>query len=121
MAGGFQTECLYSTVRNVCGATRSFGFLPPHGKKLAHDEEYSVFGHISEAVIRGERTEGRRNIIAFQNALQRQDLELLETPNVVLRDLNNPDSNKILTMAGGTLGLADPCWEASTSNPPLLG
>lgn len=121
MAGGFDTRCLYSTVRNRSGKAMTFGFLPPHGRKLAHGEEFTVFGDIKQAIIRFERTEGRRNIIAFENALQRQDIEILETPNVILRDENNPDSFKMLIMRGGTLGIADPCWQSSLSETPLLG
>lgn len=119
--GGFDVRCLYSTVRNKSGVAKTFGFLPPHGRKLAHGEEFNVFGQITQAVIRFERTEGRRNIIAFETALQRGDIEILETPNVILRDENNPDTIKMLIMRGTTLGIADPCWQSSISVAPTLG
>jgi hypothetical protein len=35
-------DCLYTTVRNISGATRYFDYLPPHGRRLADDEEMSV-------------------------------------------------------------------------------
>jgi len=121
MAGGFDTRCLYSAVRNTSGQRKKFGFLPPHGRELGITEEYVVFGDIREAVIRGERTEGRRNIIAFERALQRQDMDILHTPNIILQDLNDADSIKQLTLVGGTLGIADACWNSSLSSTPPIG
>ena len=121
MPGGIDTRCLYSTVKNTSDKIKTFGFLPPHGKKLAVNEEYTVFGDIKQAVIRGERTEGRRNIIAFERALQRGDMTILNTPNVILEDDSNPGAApQMLRLRNGTLGLADVCWSGSTS-APLLG
>ena len=115
------TSCLYSTVKNVSGKSKVFGFLPPHGRRLDVAEEFTVFGDIKQAVIRHERTEGRRNIIAFELALVRGDLEIINTPNVILEDVSNPGVTKMLRLSNGSLGVIDPCWNTSTSNAQLLG
>jgi len=118
---GLDTSCLYSTVKNTSGGRKKFGFLPPHGKELAANEEMTVFGDIKQAIIRFERTEARRNIIAFEKALQRGDLEIINTPNIILEDDSNPGSTKMLNLRNGTLGTLDPCWNTSTSLTPPLG
>lgn len=121
MAGGLDVRCLYSTVRNTSGRRMTFGFLPPHGRSLAPGEEFTVFGDIKQAVIRMERTEGRRNIIAFEKCLIRGDLEIINTPAVVLEDDSNPGSTKTLRLRNGVLGTQDPCWNVSSSLEPSLG
>lgn len=121
MAGGIDTSCLYSTVKNTSGGRKKFGFLPPHGRELIANEEFTVFGDIKQAIIRFERTEARRSIIAFEHAIQRGDITILNTPNPILIDDANPGATpKMLRIHNGTLGLVDPCWTASTSNP-LIG
>lgn len=118
----FDVRCLYSTVKNTSGGRKKFGFLPPHGRELAANEEFTVFGDIKQAIIRFERTEGRRNIIAFEQALQRQDLDIISTPNVILEDDANPGSaSKMLVLHNGALGQADPCWNTETSISQTLG
>ncbi len=109
------TTCLYSTVKNTSGVAKTFGFLPPHGKKLAINEEFTCFGDIRQALIRFERSEARRSIIAFENALRRGDIEIINTPNVILEDLQNPGHSKMLTLRNGTLGVATPCWNVESS------
>jgi len=118
---GLDSSCLYSTVQNKSGRAMTFGFLPPHGRKLEDDEEFTVFGDIKNAIIRHERTEGRRNIIAFEAALRRGDLEIISTPGVILEDDSNPGSSLMLRLRNGTLGTTSPCWNVSTSLTPESG
>ncbi len=118
---GLDTACLYSTVKNTSGGTKKFGFLPPHGRELAAGEEFTVFGDIKQAVIRHERTEGRRNMIALEGALRRGDLEIISTPGIILEDDSNPGSTKMLRLRNGALGITDPCWNVSTSLSPESG
>jgi len=118
---GLDVSCLYSTVRNTSGRAMTFGFLPPHGRKLAINEEFTVFGDIKQSVIRMERTEGRRNMIALEQALKRGDLEIISTPGIILEDDSNPGSTKMLRLRNGTLGITDPCWNVSTSLSPESG
>jgi hypothetical protein len=112
-------SCLYSTVKNTSGGRKKFGFLPPHGRELASGEEFTLFGHVTEAMIRFERTEARRNIVALENALRRGDLEILDTPAPLLQDYGGDTVHaKMLKLQGGTLSLVDPCWNTSTSANP---
>lgn len=121
MAGGLDTRCLYSSVKNTSGVRKTFGFLPPHGRQLAAGEEFTVFGDIKQAIIKFERGEARRTIIAFERALQRGDIEIINTPNPILEDDSNPGSTKMLRLRNGSLGVQDPCWNTSTSLTPTLG
>jgi len=47
-----ETECLYSTLRNVAPTEKFFGFLPPHGRRLACGEEITVWGVIQHWLTR---------------------------------------------------------------------
>jgi hypothetical protein len=111
------TSCLFSTVRNTSGETKTFGFLPPHGRKLNNDEEFTIFGHVTEAIIRHDRTESRRSVSAFLAATQRGDITVVSTPAPILHD-EDGDRSQMLTFRGGNLGVADPCWTSSVSAAP---
>ena len=104
-------RCLYSTVRNVSGGTRTFSFLPPHGRKMTADEEYSVMGDIVEACIRDQRVTSRRQLAALETAVHDQLLSIVSTPAQIFEDEGTGQS-KMLHVANGTLALTDPCWES---------
>jgi hypothetical protein len=108
----YSTACLFSTVKNISGGSRTFGFLPPHGRKLAANEEFSVFGNILEAIQTGiDRNASRRNITAFQSALANGTLEIIKTPNPIL--LNGVGQSKMVRIdRANNLSLSDPCWES---------
>lgn len=105
-------SALYSTVMNTSGGRKKFGFLPPHGRELAANEEYTVYGDIREAIIRFERTEARRVIIAFEQAIDRGDIRILHTPAPVLLDQTTGVS-KMVNLNNGALGIVDPVWAQS--------
>ncbi len=110
------TSCLFTTVRNDSGVKKKFGFLPPHGRELDVDEEFTVFGSILEAVAnaRGDRVSSRRDMIAFEAAIERGDITILNTPAPILQDQTTGDI-KMLRLNGGTLGVIDPCWSRESS------
>jgi hypothetical protein len=110
----YDQQCLYSVVQNTSGGTRKFGFLPPHGVELASNEEFTVFGNILEALTRDFRATSRRHHIAFTAAINRGDLKILSTPSPILEDATTGEP-KTLTITGGTLAVADPCWLTSDS------
>ncbi len=110
----FDISCLYSTVKNTSGGRKKFGFLPPHGRELAANEEFSVYGDVRESLIRFERTEARRNIIAFEAAIRRGDIDVIDTPNPIFKD-HTTDASKMLRLNNGTLGVVDACWNFPTS------
>ena len=106
------TSCLYSTVKNASGGRKKFGFLPPHGRELAADEELTVFGSILEAVTRNQRVTSRRNIQALERAVDAGDLIIINTPNPILQDIDTDDI-KMLQLDGGSLAAVDACWTNS--------
>jgi hypothetical protein len=117
MAFIIDTTCLYSTVRNISGGSKKFGFLPPHGRELANNEEFTVFGDVRQAVIgaRGsERSVARRDIMAFEAAISRGDLEIVQTPAPILQDVTT-NAVKMLQLDNGSLAAVDPCWTQSIS------
>jgi hypothetical protein len=109
------TSCLYSTVKNVSGVSKTFGFLPPHGRTLDNDEEFTVFGDIRQNLggnQGGERSVQRRANAAFEAAVESGDLEILQTPSPILQDTVT-DAPKMLRLASGSLSAVDPCWHNS--------
>jgi len=38
------SNALKTTIRNTSGASAFFGFLPPHGKRLANNADYVFYG-----------------------------------------------------------------------------
>lgn len=109
------TTCVFSVVRNVSGQSKNFPFLPPHGKELADQEEYSIFGSVLEAVTRSNDRDGNRFNNDLEAALERGDLEIRTLPKPILLD-ESLLVTKMITLQGGSLVLEDPCWE-SLSNP----
>ena len=111
------TACLYSTVRNVATTEKFFGFLPPHGRRLACGEELSVWGHLQNWLTRFTPNDrARRSLeVALTNTLAVPNvLALVNTPAVHLYD-PTLDNTKILELDNATLAVADPCWGAYSS------
>ncbi len=113
-------RCLFSVVKNVSGKEMVFGFLPPHGRRLANNEEFSVFGDIKTAIVRHDRGESRRSILAFESALQDGLMEIIQTPAPILKDLDS-GASKMLTLDDGDLGVDDPCWNTSVASATDMG
>jgi len=110
------TSCLYSTVKNISGTSKIFGFLPPHGRTLAVDEEFTVFGDVRQGLggNRGsDRSVSRRDNTAFEAAIEAGDLEILSTPSPILLDAGLGSIPKMLQLDGGVLSTVDPCWHNS--------
>lgn len=105
------TLTTHTTVKNISGGTKRFGFLPPHGMELAADEEVAVFGDIREAVNRGDRF-GKRWMDALANALENNELDIVNSPAPIFYD-ETLDNSKILVVDNGAVALDDPCWEDS--------
>ncbi len=114
----FETACLYSTVRNVSGQTMKFGFLPPHGRELAADEEVTVFGDIREAVVRNQRNTSQHHVKGLIRALDGTNdtggrlLAIINTPAVFLFD-ETDGQTVTLICDNATLDVATPCTETS--------
>ncbi len=116
MASFVDVSCLYSTIRNASGKRRHFAYLPPHGRTLNVNEEFSVFGHITQAVVLDmERATSRHHMAAFERAVESGDLEIVSTPAPLLRDTDT-DETQMLTLATGSLSAIDPCWAGTVED-----
>tara|TARA_B100000745_G_scaffold262227_1_gene186321 strand:+ start:24879 stop:25220 length:342 start_codon:yes stop_codon:yes gene_type:complete len=112
MAYLMDLDCLYSTVKNISGGTKRFGFLPPHGQELADDGTTTVFGNILDAVANGfDRATSRRSVLALEKALDTQQIEIVSTPSAILKSSNG--ESYMLTLTDFTLAVDDPCWEST--------
>lgn len=117
-----EVECLYSTVRNISTSEKFFGFLPPHGRRLACGEEMTVFGDI-QAWLQARLTpqhRGKRSLEAALSGLAPDGttpafavgpvLALVKTPSVHLYN-DDLEHTKILYLHDAdTLAVEDPCW-----------
>lgn len=117
MAYSQDLDCLYSTVKNISGGTKKFGFLPPHGQELTGSpaEEVTIFGNILDAVANGfDRNTSRRSILAFEKALDDQQLEIISTPAPILKSTNGQSYMlKVAGTNGRVVETDDPCWEST--------
>jgi len=109
------TTSLYSTFKNTSGGTKKFGFLPPHGRELAADEEFTVFGNLVEAMTRFERATDRRHHQAFIAAIENGDITVIQTPSPTLLDITTGDTKQI-ELDNGSLTVVDPSWDPSFSD-----
>jgi hypothetical protein len=112
------TECLYSTFRNIGPSEKFFGFLPPHGKRLACGEEISIWGDPQHWLTRFTPNERARRSLEEALAGANPVLVLVKTPAVHLFDAT-ADETKILTLNGGSFVAADPCWGAYSSSSAI--
>jgi len=105
--------CLYTTIKNISGKKRAFGFLGIHGKELLPNQEHTEFGDLTSKLQGRAKTRSR---VSLEKALvgfgaQPASLRIKQSVSPVLFDtvMLVP---KQLTLTGGALGVADPCWGA---------
>jgi hypothetical protein len=122
MAQNANTNCLYTSVRNISGSERVFGFLGARGMRLAANEVVTVPGDLVDALGRGGHWSQRR-FKSLERALDTLSvLEIIATPAVHLYDAVC-GRTKILALENGVLGMLDPCWDSdgtsefTTSDP----
>lgn len=106
MAG--PVDCLYTTVRNTSGHEAVFSFIPPHGRRMAADEQLTVAGNL---VDRLAKQTSNRGFKALERALQSGALAIIATPTTFVYD-EAGDATHGVGIAGGALGEVDPCWAA---------
>ena len=104
-------NCLMTTVVNTSGEVRRFGFLPPRGRTLAVDAEFSAIGTIVDWVQSrgGHRPIPEKLEKSIRLALESGDMEIKKTPAVVLYDAT-AENSKIVALDDATLETATPCW-----------
>lgn len=104
------SACLETKVRNVSGKTLSFGYLPPHGRRLAAGEELSFFGNLVDLLSRNKRKRS-----ALVRDLEAGRLVIVETPSQHYFDLTD-DVTKVLGVDAGAVEVNDPCWGEYSSS-----
>lgn len=107
------TACLFSTVKNISGKTRVFGYLGERGKRLLANETYTVRGNLIATL--GAKTAARK-FKALERSVdpcQNDSLQIISTPAVFLLDATT-DATKILSVDSGVLGAVDPCWTSAS-------
>jgi hypothetical protein len=100
------TADLYTTVKNVSGAERVFGFLSKHGKRLANNATFTVPGDLVGA-LGAQRSQ--RQFKALERALLAGDLEIVKSPSVYILDEDGVGTAE-LAMEGRVLGTTDPSY-----------
>lgn len=98
--------CLFTTFKNVSGGTLSFGFLPPHGRTLADDEELVVAGDPISAVTRGSYRASKRNHQALAKAIAEGKLDVVSTPCAIVYDENDLASYALGSSSGSPVSIA---------------
>jgi len=116
-APNLETECLYSSVRNVGPVENFFGFLPPHGKRLACGEEFAVWGDIQHWLTRYTPDERARR--SLEAALADNDVLVIIKSDAPHLNDEIFDVTKILTLDSGNFAAADPCWGEYSGNTPI--
>ena len=109
---GFDTGCLYSTVKNTSNEPLTFSFLPPHGRSLASGGEFSFIGHPVERMRNGGRNESMAHVNAFESALKTGRMTIKKTPLPVFYDTGT-GATKVVSLHLGVLVAHNPCWVES--------
>lgn len=97
---------LYTTVKNVSGAPKTFGYLPPHGKLLQAGQQFTLFGDLMDVISIPPRGSPRKKAALERDLLSSPPrLVILKTPQAILLD------------ASPAAALADPAGGALVVNP----
>lgn len=108
---------LKTTVRNISGAKRTFGYLPHNGKTLRSNEEYSFFGNIFEMLA---AKNNKRDINALATDLLAGNLVVTSTPSQHYYDPVG-DTVQVLKINNGVLVQDDPSWGHYVSSGVIDG
>jgi hypothetical protein len=95
---------LYTTILNSSGAEAVFSFIPPHGKRMAANEQLTVAGNIIERLA-GKTS--KRQFQALERAVSAGKLTIVSTPGVFVYNGTKP---QVVSGGAGTLGMVDPIF-----------
>ena len=118
MAQNANTSALYTTVKNISGKARVFGYLGERGMRLAAGESVTVRGSLVAKL--GAMTSSRRFKALEKSLDTHQSLEIVSTPAVILYDAVSERSRQ-LSLQGDALGVVDPSWASSGSSDFVEG
>jgi hypothetical protein len=100
-------DCLHTVVKNMSGVEKYFGFLPPHGVKLADGEELAVAGDLVTRIASAKDAD--RSFPAFENALDNTDIVILHSPALFLFD-TTIEATQQVRVRNRVVGTVEPCW-----------
>lgn len=109
---GFDTSCLYSTLKNKSNEQLTFSFVPPHGRSMASGEEYSFIGHPVSRMMGSGRNDSMAHVNAFESALKTGRMTIKKTPLPVFYDTGT-GATKVVSLHLGQLVAHNPCWVES--------
>ncbi len=81
---------MHTTIKNTSGETRTFSFIPPHGRELDDNEEVDVLGEIIPQITT------KRARQAYEDAIQTGEITLVTTPAVIIKDDSSGDSKQVV-------------------------
>jgi hypothetical protein len=99
---------LYTTVKNVSGKTRTFGFLGAHGKTLANNGTYSMPGDLV-AKLGNQRS--KRAFKSLERALEVGDLVITASPAVYLTDVADGSIDQVQVNADAVEPTTPAGWD----------
>ena len=102
-----ETSCLYTKVKNISGGTRTFCYLPPHGRTLTADQEFSFIGGLTEGILMNRRPS--RILASLEADLIANRLAVISSPSPVLYDATD-DRSAMLKLDNERLYSIDPCY-----------
>lgn len=102
--------CLESVVKNISGSTKSFGFLPPHGRTLANNGTVTYFGDLFANIAASGRASNRK-LAALKTAIENEELTIVRQPFPVVYD-EGVDDTRILKSHNNSVVSDGPCWES---------
>ena len=101
------TTDLYTTVKNISGASRFFAYLGKHGRTLADDATYSVYGGMVESFKGNDikRAAFERDLLAGYLAVVKTPLPILQDTAVDAACANPTVQATAATSTGGSLAV----------------
>jgi hypothetical protein len=101
------TTDLYTTVKNVSGVTRVFGFLGEHGRELENNATYTVPGDL---VTKLGTQRSKRKFQALERALLAGHLEIVKSPSVYLLSESGGVTRELAMSGDKELGTTEPSY-----------
>jgi len=101
------TTDLYTTVKNVSGVKRVFGFLGEHGRELENNATYTVPGDLV-AQLGGQRS--KRKFQALERALIAGHLQIVKSPSVYLLSESGDVTRELAMASTKELGTTAPSY-----------
>lgn len=91
---------MHTLIQNTSGVTRTFSFIPPHGRELADNETVEILGELVPQITTKRARE------AYEAAIQTGEITLVNTPAIIIQDDDTLDSKQLI-LASGSLDVDD--------------